>query len=84
MIFKAIKKPIPIEVEEFQPDRAPWPLCVELKGGDMYGYFVYNRLHDSFIKIQPGDYINVTDKTGCDIYPIDRITFEKTYDIVEG
>lgn len=77
--MKAVKKPIPIEVEEFQPDRLPWPLRVH---SDDAGYYVLNELHGSSIKIQPGDYVNVTDKTGRDIYPIDRATFERTYDVM--
>lgn len=78
--MKAIKKPIPIEVEEFQPNVQPWPKQVH---STPQGYEVFNALHESWIKIQPGDYVNVTDKSGQDIYPIDRATFERTYDIVK-
>lgn len=81
--MKAVKKPIPIEVEEFQPEKLPWPPQVHAK--PLKGcYEVFNDLHQSWITIQPGDYVNVTDKTGRDIYPIDRATFARTYDIVEG
>lgn len=84
--MKAIKKPIPIDVEEFQPDRRPWPLGVvnNVTGDDLTTpqYQVWNALHSSWITIQPGDYVNVVD--GQDLYPIDRATFERTYDIVEA
>ncbi len=82
--MKAIKKPIPIEIEEFQPHRRPWPICVEEgETGSTMRYCVVNKLHGSRIGIKPGDFINVSDKTGTDIYPIDRDTFMKTYDIIE-
>lgn len=87
--MKAVKKPIPIEVEEFQPDKLPWPgkMCsgtYEIKSpyaGAVF-YRVFNELHNSWINVNPGDYLNVSDKTGRDIYPIDRATFERTYDVL--
>lgn len=81
--MKAVKKPIPIEVEEFQPSMSVWPMCCESGQGDYAGqYVVYNALHGSYIQIKPGDYINVTDRSGRDIYPIDRETFYRTYEVL--
>jgi hypothetical protein len=78
--MKAVKRPIPIEVEEFQPDKTPWPLGVKasVNAGE---YFVWNELHASRINIKPGDFVNVT--VASDVYPIDRETFDRTYDVVK-
>lgn len=83
--MKAIKKPVPIEVEEFIPSKQPWPQCVgKIDLTDhAVEYYVYNKLHDSRIKIQSGDYINVTDITGTDVYPIEAAVFRKTYTVIE-
>lgn len=81
--MKAVKKPIPIEVVEFQPDtRGVLPVSVMWRSNSDDTYAVFNSLHNSWIEVKPGDYLNVNDQTGRDIYPIDRETFERTYDIV--
>lgn len=77
--MKAIKKPIPIEVEEFQPDNRQWPHGVD-KGDDGH-YFVFNSLHKSAIRLEAGDFVNVTDLN--DLYPIKRAIFYATYDVVK-
>lgn len=80
--MKAVKKPIPIEVVEFDPDDIP--NGVQISGNDdpPEAYGVFNQLHSSWIGIKRGDYLNVTDLT--DVYPIDRATFERTYTVVDG
>jgi hypothetical protein len=82
--MKAIKKPIPIEVVVFDP-AAPLtlPIFVVWRRNDPLGYSVFNALHGSWIDVQIGDYLNVSDQTGRDIHPIDRATFERTYDVVD-
>jgi hypothetical protein len=42
-------------------------------------YFVWNALHGSRINLKPGDFVNVTNPQ--DIYPIDRDTFARTYEV---
>lgn len=81
--MKAVKKPIPITVEEFRPDRKPWPMNVQADDSGLNGreYFVWNQLHGSRIGLKPGDYVNVSDP--ADTYPIDSETFNRTYDVVE-
>lgn len=61
-----------ITAEQFDPER---PADYISHAGDEYA--VYNELHDSWIKLAPGDWVRV-DKPG-DRYPIDRETFEATY-----
>lgn len=80
--MKAIKKPIPITVEQFQPERTPWPPNVhaDLSGLGAAEYFVWNALHGAKIPIERGDYINVTDAN--DTYPIKADVFRATYEIV--
>jgi hypothetical protein len=74
---QAVKKPIPITVFELT-ENATLPAGVNLQGepGDLR---VWNELHKSWIGVKTGDYLNVTDPK--DVYPIDRDTFEKTYDL---
>lgn len=80
VVLQAVKTPIPIMVEKFDPSSEPWPLQVhERSSGE---FQVFNRLHESWINLQPGDYVNVTDTTGQDIYPIDKATFDSTYTVV--
>lgn len=82
--MKAVKRPILIEVWEFQPGSEA-PLSVQIRttvNGVGPRYQVLNNLHGSWIDVKPGDYLNVTDTSGRDIYPIDRKTFEQTYDLV--
>lgn len=80
--MKAVKKPIPITVEVFDPHKKPWPRNVQEDRSGLGGveYFVWNALSGEKRSIEPGDYVNVTDDS--DTYPIKRQVFEATYDIV--
>ena len=66
-----------IEAEQFDPEH---PADYIRHAADEYA--VYNERHDSWIKLAPGDWVR-TDKPG-DRYPIDRKTFEATYEAVEA
>lgn len=80
--MKAVKKPIPIEVVQFGPRALTHlPSYVQWRHADSK-YSVFNARHSSWIDVKIGDYLNVTDTTGRDIYPIDRETFDRTYDVV--
>lgn len=80
--MKAVKKPIPIEVERFDPNKKPWPRGVEADSSGLGGtqYFVWNELHGTKIPLEAGDYVNVTDER--DTYPIKQHVFAATYDIL--
>lgn len=82
--MKAVKKPIPIEVVIFDPHTTDLPAYVQWRSNEQaFTYAVFNALHSSWIEVKPGDYLNVNDRTGHDIYPIDRATFERTYYVIE-
>lgn len=49
--------------------------------GDSSGYEVWNGLHNTWIKLKPGDYIRIDDST--DNYPIDEDTFNNTYTLIK-
>jgi hypothetical protein len=82
MILHAIKKPIQIQVEEFQPHITPWPKGVQVDQleKDPVEYFVYNELRGTRAFLLPGDYVNVTNEH--DLYPIARSVFDATYDVL--
>ncbi len=75
-IYESLPKRIHIEI--FEPDQEPWPVNVQEHEG---GYAVYNGLHDSLIKIQPGSGVRVDNPE--DTYPIDADYLEKNYRLVE-
>jgi hypothetical protein len=75
--MKARSKPREIEVREFLLTEE-LPPGVEFHVG---GWVVFNKLHNSFIGIKPGDFVRVDNED--DRYPIDRKTFFKTYEIIE-
>lgn len=75
--MQAIKKPIPIEVAEFTGGPSFQYQQRPKIGG---GFEIWNALHGSWIGIEKGDYINVTNPQ--DTYPIQRKVFEETYDVV--
>lgn len=77
--MKAVKKPIPIEVEEFRPDHRPWPTNVLRAEGR---FVVWNATQGTYIPINPGDYVVV--ENGSDSYPIPRCVFDAVYDIIES
>jgi len=73
------KRPIKIEAVEFGVDFLPEEVVIK---NSSEGSMVYNELHDSWIKINFGDMIRV-DQAPEDVYPIDRETFDQTYEKVE-
>jgi hypothetical protein len=75
--FQAVKKPIEITAVEFDGTA---PDGVEIREWSPQRYSVFNRLHISWIEFAVGDMLNIGDLG--DVYPIDRATFEATYDIV--
>lgn len=77
--FRA-KAPREIEAVQFWPDQHPWPLDVGLPPDADY-YAVWNGLHGSWIAIQPGDWVNVTDEG--DTYPIAQQVFAERYEPVD-
>ena len=80
--MKAIKKPIPIEVVVFDPLGPGHPgVKIGAGAGTEYKPAVWNALHQSWIGLSPGDYLNVTNPK--DIYPIAKAVFETTYEVVE-
>lgn len=81
--MKAMKKPIPITVEEFQPDQEPWPngVSYDIDGNGAREYYVVSTLHGVKVPLEAGDFVNVSNEK--DLYPIKRDVFYATYDIVE-
>lgn len=76
---------IPTEIlaVEFQRD-ADLPLGIVLErmhDEEGVSFRVWNDLHRSFVGVKPGDFLRVDDLN--DVYPIDRATFEATYEEVE-
>jgi hypothetical protein len=59
-----------IEVIQFSPD-VELPDGVKVVGSDEAGFEVFNRLHDSWIKLTAGRYIRI-DKAPQDVYPIEE------------
>lgn len=73
------RKPIEINVEQFWPSKRPWPKGVTYSSEG--GFTVYNILHRSYIKIQPGDWIRQDDMK--DVYPIADKIIKEEYEPVE-
>jgi len=76
--MKAIKKPILVDVVRFDAE-TDLPPAVRVRFTEKR-WTVWNQLHDSWIGVTPGDYLNVT--TPGDIYPIDAAYFAEHYDLV--
>lgn len=74
------KIPMEIEAEEFTGQMIP--NCTIIEDLSEKTYKVYNKLHESWIKLKVGDMVR-TDLAPEDVYPIDRDTFELTYEKVE-
>lgn len=72
------KKPVEIEAFELGKQRIPSFVTIEKQDGV---YKVYNKLHNSWIETKIGDMIRI-DQAPDDVYPIDRETFENTYEPV--
>lgn len=80
--MRAVKKPIPIDVVEFN---GMSPLEVKTRrrhvgDDDNPSHEIWNAKHESWIGLNVGDYINVTDLG--DTYPIARDVFARTYDVL--
>ncbi|HSH45179.1 MAG TPA: hypothetical protein VK966_04960 [Longimicrobiales bacterium] len=54
---------------------------IESLAADAVRFEAWNELHESWVGLRPGDFLRV-DKPG-DVYPIDRATFEATYELVQ-
>lgn len=78
------RKPTTITAEQFRPGLAGQQSANVrvVEGGLNPVYEVYNGLHDSWIKLKPGDYIRTDDPN--DNYPIDQATFDATYEQLAG
>lgn len=72
-------KPRVIEAVQFR-EVEPWPegVCRHRFAAGPPTFVVYNRLHDSYIKLKDGDYVRQDDPN--DRYPIDEDTFLATYE----
>lgn len=82
-IYKS--KPKIIEAIEFEPLK-PFNLPAEVKikflnTPEEVVYELFNKLHNSWIKIKPGDMIRIDNAN--DHYPIDKADFEENYLPVE-
>lgn len=77
--MKFRKKPIVVEAEQFQPDRAPWPDGVMGHNRSKTGYAIdtLEGLHE----VTPGDWI-ITGVAG-EKYPCKPDIFEQTYEEVD-
>lgn len=82
-IYKS--KPKIIEAVEFNPAQLyelPENLRISfIETPELVEYELYNELHDSRIKIKPGDMIRIDQPK--DYYPIDKAYFEENYLPVE-
>lgn len=76
-IVKAIKKPVVITFEKF----TGYSDNVKVQDKEDDTYAVYNKLHNSWIGLKIGDYINIENPE--DNYPVDAKYFEEHYEIVE-
>jgi len=73
------KKPTEIDAIEFGKDPIPENVIML---NPHESPMVWNELHQSWIKLKKGDLIRI-DQAPDDVYPIDRQTFEQTYEKVE-
>ena len=72
------KKLRTITCEQFWPDQHPWPQHVIIDG--MNEWAVWNGLHQSRIKLKPGDWVRVD--TPNDTYPIDQNYMAENYEAI--
>lgn len=66
-----------VTLEQFWPEQKPWPLNVRADAGS---HVVWNELHQSYIKLKPGDWVRVD--TPGDTYPIDWGYLKENYEQV--
>lgn len=87
MLF--VKKPVPQEIRRFELHDVgthrrgfrdlPDGVQIRFQGeGDAGSFEVYNALHDSWIKLKVGDWLNVQDLE--DVYPIEASYFAEHYE----
>lgn len=82
------KKPLEIDAVEFTSSRddilpeKEMPEGIKIERTGFGEPQVYNALHDSWIGLREGDMIRI-DQAPNDVYPIDKETFEKTYEKIE-
>lgn len=76
------KKPVIIEAIQLGKDHIPDNVRTRDSGDPIQPFEVFNPLHNSWIKLRVGDMIR-TDLAPKDVYPIERETFETTYDPAE-
>ena len=84
--MKYRRKPEVIDVVEFDPNRPAqltkdYPIELYHTGSDEWK--VKNDLHNRWIGLKPRDMIRVDKADEGDVYPIDRETFDRTYELVE-
>jgi len=79
--YRKIPGKIPVEIEAIELGNDPMPAEMTFVETPE-GWLIYNRLHDSWIKVKKGDMVRI-DKAPDDIYPIDREFFYKTYEKVD-
>ncbi len=53
--------------------------CIEFRDETFY---MYNLFYGSWVEVKIGDFIRIDNPNNH--YPIDKETFQRTYDIVEG
>lgn len=76
------KKPEEIDALEFLVDKMPDNVSVQTEKKPDGKSWVFNKLHNSWIEVKRGDMVRI-DQAPDDVYPIDRETFEKTYEKIE-
>lgn len=75
MIYLAVKKSKPKKFIKLSPDF----IHRHVKHGEIPE--VHNLLHNSWIKLNYGDYICIQDE--LDMYPVNKTYFEEYYEVVE-
>jgi hypothetical protein len=70
-------RPKEIDAVQFDPRKQP-PEGVKIRSVNG-GYEVWNELHGSWIGVKEGDMLRI-DLAPRDVYPIDKATFDQTYD----
>jgi hypothetical protein len=76
------KKPVEIEAVEFGFELIPSNIQIKSEKHPNGKSWVFNKLHNSWIEVKRGDMVRI-DQAPNDVYPIDRETFEQTYEKIE-
>ncbi|UDL15946.1 hypothetical protein QEH42_gp272 [Microbacterium phage Pumpernickel] len=88
-----VKRPIPVEAVKFDGSRACWTELLQFTNGlveiepaeddfDWETYHVYDRLHDTWVMFEKGDWI-IKGVQG-EFYPCKADIFEQTYEEYKG